>query len=311
MYNAILTDPGFAKADAEGSAMVSDTEKDPNNEDIWYDADEVNKASDNIEKSDDEYFNFIDDKDNNSFTVTAKDDDAVNVNNELSQDDNKVLSDIFSNYDSNKYSDNNQVIEKEPAENEVIPTYKSDETEIELPAATTDNTNIPEINSEEAVNPDMLDNIDNADDIDNNGNDNLANTNDKEIPSENEMPSEIDFDKESANVNNTDFKAELDNAKDDEDNTEEIDFDKELANVNNNDEDASDEIDFDKELSNLKDNVDEDEEMESAHVTLNEAKKAINKLLKENNKHSVNEAKKENKSHRDDIISINESKLTH
>ncbi|WQJ53844.1 MAG: hypothetical protein [Wendovervirus sonii] len=304
MYNAIITDPGFEKADKEGAAIADIDKNEPNNSDIWYDADEVNKASDEITKTDDEFFNFIDDPENNTFTVTSKEEESPAENNVVPAenntentdtvtskeeespaennvapaenntentdtvtskeeespaennvapaenntenaddiDDETVLSDIFNGYNAKNYTsndeENNEGNSEIPANtaSDPIPTYKSGETDIELPAATTDNTNIPEITSDEIENPDSIDSA--LTDL-------MDKTDDSEVP----------------------------------------------ANA-----DIDDDIDFDKEYKKLFNENDEDESLIGESLSLNEAQDAINKL------------QKEMKNRRNQIVSINETK---
>jgi len=83
---------------------------------------------------------------------------------------------------------------EKPAEiTDPVPTYKSGETEIELPAATTDNTDIPEITSAEAEDPKLLDTENTEDDED-----------------------IIDFDKKLNNVYNSNNEEDDDNNEDNE-----------------------------------------------------------------------------------------------
>lgn len=127
LYNALVAaiqqDENFIKADAEGVEEIPAEEQEIKAKDIFYKADEVDDASKELEKDDDDImFDFSEDPDGESFTISAKE--------EPEAEDEIVVSD------------------EKPAA--VIPTYKNGETEIELPAPSVDKSEIPEITAKEA-----------------------------------------------------------------------------------------------------------------------------------------------------------------
>lgn len=144
LYNALVAaiqqEDLYAKVDAEGAEPVEDDE--PKAKELFYDADEVKAASDELEQDDDEaMFDFSEDPDGESFTISAKEPEDEESEKEAAIN----LKDLLGDYDDDEYEE--AAPEKEAP---VVPSYKKDDTEIELPAATADKTDIPEISSEEA-----------------------------------------------------------------------------------------------------------------------------------------------------------------
>lgn len=175
LYNAVIStikaDPEYNNVCENG--IENNDSCDDTNTDIMYDADEVEQISDDLNKSDDDFFNYEDE--DGELKITSKDDEADEDNNEI-----------------------------------VIPTYKSEdgETDIELPAPEVDGTAIPEELPSENDNTedikdfdDELDQMLNVDDQD----ENLENEEKTEEPEENEKS---DTDEEDVDFNVEDIPVE-------------------------------------------------------------------------------------------------------
>lgn len=146
LYNALVAsiqqDDQYIKADSEGIADEVE-EGDPKASELFYDAKDVKAASDELEKDDDEaMFDFSEDPEGESFTISAKEEEPKEVEKiEVDDEPEEIsISKILGNFDE----------DEEDSEEPVIPTYKSGKTEIELPAPNADKTEIPEISAEEA-----------------------------------------------------------------------------------------------------------------------------------------------------------------
>lgn len=155
LYNAMVTsiqeDDKFSEADADGkeaepqtelttSTETTDTfnsdEKDfPDYDDVYYNAEDVNKASDELEKNDDEaYFDFKDEQDG-SLTITAKEDEPNVTEEPVTSSEN--TEDVLPAEEPKpvKASELFKGVEDEPDDEEIItPTYKDGETVIDEPA---------------------------------------------------------------------------------------------------------------------------------------------------------------------------------
>lgn len=137
LYNAIVSsikaEPEYTNVCDNGVAEDKVDVKLPDEKtDIFYDAEDVKNASDELEAGDEsDFFDYTDDDDQLTITPKVADDEAP-----------VSIKDIF---------DEPAAEVEEPAE-VVIPTYKSEdgETEIELPAPAVDGTEIPEAKPEEA-----------------------------------------------------------------------------------------------------------------------------------------------------------------
>ena len=178
MVAAIQQEDLYAKVDAEGADRDIE-DGDPKAKDVFYKADDVKAASDELEQDDDDaLFDFTEDPDGESFTISAKDDESED------KDDSKEinLKDLLGDYDEDEYKEDATSVKKSP----VIPAYKDDDTEIELPAATADDTDIPEISTKEAKKVADEDDADFLDDADNNNDFSDFDDEETEIPADDE-----------------------------------------------------------------------------------------------------------------------------
>lgn len=139
LYNALVSsvqaDTQFAKADAEGKSNEEGgetTKLEPAADEVYYNADDVNVASDELQKDDEEgYFDFSDDGEGD-ITFSAKEEVPAEDSEDVIPTENTPKKPI-------KASDLFGGVEDEPAEEinseEVItPTYKVDDTVIDEPA---------------------------------------------------------------------------------------------------------------------------------------------------------------------------------
>lgn len=143
LYNALVSsvqsDDQFAKVDAEGKGgdTFNSEKKDfPDYDEVYYNADDVNAASDELQKDDEEgYFDFTDDGEGD-ISFSAKDDDiSAELPAENSEDSEDVVSSDAAPAKPIKASDLFKGVEDEPDEEEVVtPTYKVDDTVIDKPA---------------------------------------------------------------------------------------------------------------------------------------------------------------------------------
>ncbi len=142
LYNALVSsvqaDVQFAKADAEGKSNEDGgetTKLEPAADEVYYNADDVNAASDELQKDDeDEYFDFTDDGEGD-ITFSAKE-EPVELPAEDSED---VIPTDATPTKPIKASDLFGGVEDEPedevdSEEVITPTYKVDDTVIDKPA---------------------------------------------------------------------------------------------------------------------------------------------------------------------------------
>ena len=167
LYNALVSsiqaDTQFAKADAEGKNNEEGgetTKLEPDADEVYYNADDVNTASDELQKDDEEgYFDFTDDG-KGDITFSAKEEAPAET--ELPAEDSEdVVPADAAPAKPIKASDLFGGIEDEPEEEinseEVItPTYKSGDTVIDKPADNIDFEDEPK-ESDENTNDDELD----------------------------------------------------------------------------------------------------------------------------------------------------------
>lgn len=143
LYNALVSsvqsDVQFAKADAEGKSNEEGgetTKLEPAADEVYYNADDVNTASDELQKDDEEgYFDFTDDGEGD-ITFSAKEDDApAELSAENGEDSEDVVPSDAAPAKPIKASDLFSGVEDEPDEEDVVtPTYKSGDTVIDKPA---------------------------------------------------------------------------------------------------------------------------------------------------------------------------------
>ena len=137
LYNALVSsvqsDAQFAKVDAEGKGGDIETfnseKKDfPDYDEIYYNADDVNTASDELQKDDDEaYFDFTDDGEGD-ISFSAKEEVPDENSEDVIPAENTPAKPI-------KASDLFGGVEDEPDDEEIVtPTYKSGDTVIDKPA---------------------------------------------------------------------------------------------------------------------------------------------------------------------------------
>lgn len=145
LYNALVSsiqsDTQFAKVDAEGKSGEEGSETvklEPAADEVYYDADDVNAASDELQKDDeDSYFDFTDDGEGD-ITFSAKEETSAEA--ELpSEDSEDVIPAENAPKKPIRASDLFGGVEDEPedeidSEEVITPTYKSGNTVIDKPA---------------------------------------------------------------------------------------------------------------------------------------------------------------------------------
>ena len=145
LYNALVSsiqaDVQFAKADAEGKGGET-VKSEPVADEVYYNADDVNAASDELQKDDEEgYFDFTDDGEGD-ITFSAKEESPVDLSDEFDSED--VVPTNATPAKPIKASDLFGGVEDEPdveevdSEEVITPTYKVDDTVIDKPAENID-----------------------------------------------------------------------------------------------------------------------------------------------------------------------------
>lgn len=168
LYNALVAsvqaDAQFAKADAEGKSNEEGgetTKLEPAADEVYYNADDVNAASDELQKDDDEgYFDFTDDGEGD-ISFSAKEEAPAEAEQLPAEDSENVIPAENAPEKPIKASDLFNGVEDEPEEEinseEVItPTYKVDDTVIDEPADNIDFEDEPK-ESDENSSEDELD----------------------------------------------------------------------------------------------------------------------------------------------------------
>lgn len=104
LYNALVAsiqqDDQYIKVDSEGIDAESEEENGPKAADIFYNADKIKAASDELEQDDDEaMFDFSEDPDGESFTISAKEtEEPIKIAPVRDEDDEEInISKIFGN----------------------------------------------------------------------------------------------------------------------------------------------------------------------------------------------------------------------
>lgn len=189
LYNALVSsvqsDVQFAKADAEGKSNEEGgetTKLEPAADEIYYNADDVNDASDELQKDDEEgYFDFTDDGEGD-ISFSAK--EEVPAEAELPAEDSEdVVPSNAVSAKSIKASDLFGGVEDEPDEEEVVtPTYKSGDTVIDEPADNIDFEDSDDENPFAKDNDDTDSEENQSDDIDSDNQESGFDSDEKDFP---------------------------------------------------------------------------------------------------------------------------------